>query len=90
MKRILIVYSDTKCSCTKKCTFELAKGLNKYINTDTLFYKDLKEDHFKEYNVILFQRLGGNGAKITQEYIESLEKYFKNYPKVLTSYFLDD
>ena len=63
--KILIVYSDPNCSCTRKCTFEFQKGLSEYCATDTLFYTSLEEFHFRYYDIIVFQRLGGNSGVIS-------------------------
>jgi len=89
--RILIVYSDLRCSCTRKGTFELSRGLKLFTPTDILHHLELKEYHFKKYDVILFQRLGGNGALISESYYLSLENLIKKYKGITyTAYFLDD
>ena len=89
--RVLFIYSDINCSCTKKCTFELSKGLAMHTATDVAHHLELKESHFKSYDVILFQRLGGNGVVIEEDYYVFLENLILKYKgKVFTAYFLDD
>ena len=88
---ILIVYSDLRCSCTRKGTFELSRGLKLYTQTDVLHHLDLKESHFKKYDIIIFQRLGGNGVSLSDSYFIFLENLIKKYKnKVYTAYILDD
>jgi len=89
--KVLIVYSDLKCSCTAKCTFELQKGISHYIPTDTRHIKELVEGDFKTYNAIIFQRLGANGYSLTARDRVFLENTVKKYrSETQTLYFLDD
>ncbi|MFR7995380.1 MAG: glycosyltransferase [Clostridium sp.] len=55
---ILFVYSNKTCGCTKKYTFELARGMKKYVNTKVIYYTELTSDIVKEFDVIILQRLG--------------------------------
>ena len=56
--KILFVYSNKTCGCTKKYTFELARGMKKYVNTKVIYYTELTSDIVKEFDVIILQRLG--------------------------------
>ena len=44
--KILFVYSNKTCGCTKKYTFELARGMKKYVNTKVIYYTELTSDYF--------------------------------------------
>jgi len=89
--KVLIVYSDPNCSCTRKCTFELSRGLSLYTSTDVLHHTQLEELHFLKYDLIIFQRLGGNGVYLHETFYQSLEKMIQKYKgKTYTIYFLDD
>jgi glycosyltransferase involved in cell wall biosynthesis len=90
--KILQIYSDPNCSCTLKNTFEIQKGFKK-INKifDVLFYKELEEIHFKEYDVIVFQRLGGNGGYVSFQYLNKIFDLILKYKNTtLTVYTIDD
>jgi len=90
--RVLIAYSDPNCSCTRKNTFELSKGLSKIIKKcEVVLYKNLSESHFNDFDIILFQRLGANGAEISKEYLNRITDLINKYrKKVLTVYNIDD
>jgi glycosyltransferase involved in cell wall biosynthesis len=90
--KILTVFSDYQCSCTLKNTFEIHKGfLSLGKLSDILFYTDLSEDHFKYYDIIVFQRLGGNAGPISKSYFNKVKKLIDIYRKnVLTVYTIDD
>lgn len=89
--RILFIYSDPQCGCTKKCCFELAKGIQKYEETTILLYDKLEESHILSHDIIVFQRLGGNGVRLPKEYCDkifTLIHKYKCYKKFV--YLLDD
>ncbi|WHH58338.1 glycosyltransferase [Petroclostridium sp. X23] len=65
--KILFVYSDKNCACTKKACFELAKGLKKYSDNMIIHYTQLEENHIIEHDVIIFQRIGANAVIISKE-----------------------
>lgn len=65
--KILFVYSDENCACTKKACFELSKGLKKYSDNMIIHYTQLEENHILEHDVIIFQRIGANAVIISQE-----------------------
>ena len=89
--KVLIVYSDLKCSCTKKNTFELSQSLSKYRETNILFYTHLTEEHFIKYNIIVFQRLGGNGANISQNFLKNIKNLINRHKdQMRTVYNIDD
>ena len=90
--KVLIVYSDINCSCTKKNTFELSKGLKSFVKkVETLFYNNLSENHFNEYDIIIFQRIGANGVQISEEYLNRVTRLIEKYrKKVITIYNIDD
>ena len=48
--KILFVYSNKTCGCTKKYTFELARGMKKYVNTKVIYYTELTSDFAKTRN----------------------------------------
>jgi len=91
---ILIVYSDPYCSCTRKNTFELGKALNNIdedVVCNIVFFPDLTEDHFDLCDIIIFQRLGGNGGIIRPSFIQKIGNLAKKYKgKTLTYYNIDD
>lgn len=87
--RILFVYSNINSICTKKCSFELAKVLTKYSITKVVYYKKLSSDIIKNYDIIIFQRIGDgeiiekkDKKNIINIIIENKEKKFV--------YFIDD
>lgn len=90
--RILYVYSDISCSCTRMNTFEVQKGFELIGKPfDVLYYLNITESHFQTYNIIVFQRLGGNKASISSDYINKIENLISKYKgNVLTVYTIDD
>lgn len=88
--RVLMVYSNVICACTRKCCFELSEGLKRYCDIDVMYYKELNDETIKKYDVIIFQRLG-TAALITQDEkcnIYNLIDRNKNNKKFI--YFIDD
>ena len=78
--KILFVYSNKTCGCTKKYTFELARGMKKYVNTKVIYYTELTSDIVKEFDVIILQRLGTiNNEPIFDEWIVENEEHKKVY-----------
>ena len=89
--RVLFVYSDINCSCTKKTCFQLSVALSKYIETKVLDYKNLTEDIIKKYEIVIFQRLGANGVIIKsdeKQFILNIINKYKNEKKFV--YLIDD
>ena len=78
--RILFVYSDPACSCTVKNIFELSEGFSQ-IGSDVNieYYLKINEDHFKNYDVIMMHRFGGNAAIIDESYQEKINFYNTKY-----------
>jgi hypothetical protein len=90
--RILFVYSDPKCSCTIKNIFELSEGFKQIgTNVTVEYYLKIEEDHFKNFDVIMMHRFGGNAAIIDINYQERINFLINKYRgKVLTVYHIDD
>ena len=92
MIKVLFVYSDRFCSCTRKRTFEVAKSLMQYkpqeISTHVVYFLNLQEKFFKEHDIIILQRLGANGGRISPRYKKELFKFMEKY-KNETSYIYD-
>jgi len=90
-KKILIVYSDPNCSCTKKSTFELAKGFSKFTETNTIYHKDLNDNVIAAHAIIIFQRLGANAGIITPDIKAKIFNFIDTYKfKKLFVYDIDD
>ena len=90
---ILIVYSDPLCSCTVKCTYEQSKSLNlvKNCKCNTLSYLNLEESHFIDNDIIIFQRIGGNNAFVSEDWFQKIQNIVKKYKsRVITIYQIDD
>lgn len=81
--KALFVFSDRDCTCTVKRTFEVVNGLWRYekdrISPAAVHINNLKEDHFKDFQVILFQRLGANGEVISEETKANLRSWISRY-----------
>jgi len=89
--KILFVYSDTKCSCTKKCCFELSKGVGQLADSTIIYYTQLDEKHILEHEVIIFQRIGANATIITAPYRDKLFAFVEKYKdKKIFIYLIDD
>lgn len=90
--KILFVYSNVYCSCTRKNVFELKKGfesIGQKVNTE--YYLKINEEHFEKYDVIMFHRLGGNGVNIKDWYVKKMTDLTDKYRgKVLVVYHIDD
>lgn len=92
---VLFVYSDRFCSCSRVRTFEVVKALHQYekeyIFPSVIYYEDLEEEHFENFPIILFQRLGANGTLITKKMKEWFSLIFAKYRnKCKFIYDLDD
>lgn len=94
LKKLLMVYSDLYCSCTKKAVFELSKALKPYYLISFVFYTDLNEEHFINNDIIYFQRLGANGGPITNSFKNKIYPLILKYRdlkyKKLIIYTIDD
>jgi glycosyltransferase involved in cell wall biosynthesis len=90
--RILFVYSDPNCSCTVKNIFELSEGFRQIGSDISIeYYLKIEEEHFKNFDVIMMHRFGGNAAIIDDAYVEKIQFLIKKYVgKVLTVYHIDD
>jgi len=92
--KVLIVYSDIKCSCTRKNTFEVGKALSETQDVKILFYKKVSEKDFLENDVIIIQRLGANGGMISQKdkefFFPTIEKYKTSEYEKAIIYNIDD
>lgn len=77
--KALFVYSDRMCSCTHKRTFEIVNGLWRYhrqeIDATAVYVDNLNEQHIRESQIVLFQRLGANGTLITNEIKDNLQHW---------------
>ena len=89
--KVLFVYSDPNCSCTLKSTFELSRGFSKYGDVSIITFDKLIEKHFLENNIIILQRLGGNGVQIPRNFINNLENWTKRHAaRCRVIYTIDD
>lgn len=89
---ILFVYSNKNDPCTRKCSFELSKGLKKIgENSSEIYYQELSEQMIMDNDIIIFQRLGANGIIISQKddyrIFDLIEKYYDSKKFV---YMIDD
>lgn len=87
---VLFVYSDPKCSCTKKRVFQIVPRLREEINVSMVRVDDLCESHILEKDVVVYQRLGANSEKITKQQETFLLGLITKYPKTLFVYDIDD
>lgn len=89
--KVLFVYSDPTCASTKKCCFELAKGIEAYVNSTVICYTNLNKEVVADFDIIIFQRLGANGViiepKEVSEIFALIEQY--QYSKIFV-YLIDD
>jgi len=95
MIKVLFVYSDRYCSCTRKRTFEVVKALinnkKEEILTHVVYYLNLKEKYLEEHDIIIFQRLGANGGNISERYEKELFRLLDKYiDKTKFIYDIDD
>jgi hypothetical protein len=93
--KVLFVYSDRVCSCTAKRTFEVLQALHQYkkgqIDLSAIFYLNLTEKEFQNYDIILFQRLGANGGEITSDYRKQLFNWMERFrDQTIYVYDIDD
>lgn len=88
--KILFVYSNTTCGCTKKYTFELARGMKKYINTKIIYYTELTNDIVKDFDVIILQRLGTINIINNDEVDNIIDIIEKNKNSKKFIYIMDD
>ncbi|GMQ60752.1 hypothetical protein AN1V17_51550 [Vallitalea sediminicola] len=89
---ILFIYSNKDDPCTRKCSFELSKGLRKLGESSSeIYYKEINEDILKKNDIIIFQRLGANGILISQKdeevIIQLIRKYYDSKKFI---YMIDD
>ena len=87
---ILFVYSNIGCSCTRKCTFELVDELKKYTQVTSMYFKNLNKESIKEYNLIIFQRVGTAGNVTDSDAEEMIEIIKENKNKKKFIYMIDD
>jgi len=91
MKRILIVYSDICCSCTRKYSFELSRGLNDLgVKTDVIMHTNLKDSNIKNADVVIFQRLGANGGRFNHRLKNTFFDLIANNRDKIFLYHIDD
>lgn len=95
MIKVLFVYSDRFCSCTRKRTFEVVKFLIQHkseeVLTHIVYHVNLQERFFEEHDIIVFQRLGANGGRISPRYAENLFELMDKYRDTTTYvYDIDD
>lgn len=93
--RVLFVFSDRSGSCTMKRTFEVVQALHQYqrhaIFAQATYFENLTEQEFEDYEIILFQRLGGNRGIVSSEYREKLLQWMQKYrEKTIYVYDIDD
>ena len=89
--KVLFVYSNPTCSCTRKCTFELSKGLAEHVEkSDFILFSELTDKIYSQYDAIILQRLGINGVHIDEKWIYKLRLYKMIYKNVKLLYQFDD
>lgn len=85
MIRVLFVYSDKFCSCTRKRIFEVAKFLIKYkheeILTHVKYFPNLSSKDIEKHDIIIFQRLGANAIILNREKKNWIVQQIRKYKK---------
>ena len=96
MIRVLFIFSNRTGSCTAKRTFEVAAALHQYqrhkVFVRMMFYENISEDEFANYDIIVFQRLGANHAfSSPEEYKKQLFLWMDQYRhQTIYVYDIDD
>lgn len=87
---VLIVYNGQSTSSTRKRTFEIAKYANKYIQCDTVHFKEFYTRCIKEYGIIIMQRIAGLNEVIPASFLDKLKRAKRLYPNIKFVYDIDD
>jgi len=95
MIKVLFVYSDKLCECTRKRTIEANKALSEYkvdkVLSDKIYYTELNEEHMRENDIVIFQRTGANGGNMLSDYGNKILKLIINHrDKTKCVYDIDD
>lgn len=88
--KVLFVYSNIECSCTRKCCFELSNSLNKYITTKVIYFNKFNRDIIKDYDIIIFQRVGTASNVTEKDKNEILRIIDENRAEKKFVYLIDD
>jgi len=91
--RVLFIYSDPTCSCTKRVCFDYSKALQRKKQVgNTLHFSKLNVTLIAKYDVFIFQRIGANGVIIRKDHLKVFDIFIRhcNKNKKPTFYHIDD
>lgn len=88
--KVLFVYSNVTCACTRKYTFELENEIKKYVESNILYYKNLTDNIIKRYDIVIFQRVGTQDIITKEDYENIFNIISKNRDNTKFVYLIDD
>ncbi|WMJ72091.1 glycosyltransferase [Cytophagaceae bacterium ABcell3] len=90
-KRVLFVYNAKYSSSTRKRTFEIIKELSRYVKVKAKKWHKIRDTHFDNYDIFVFQRIGALNEKISPSFLKTvLKKKKKGGNKKTFIYDIDD